>query len=84
MYTVNGEFIDSCFVNHKEEHVAIQTSFALENGQKVIILSVDNPDEEIFQIFDVCFEKPKTDLFEGGILYQLAPAYAQNMGYVYV
>ena len=84
IYTLSDELVDSCFVCNKGENVAVQTQFGIENERKFIALSILNNDHEDFEISAISFEKAKDNLFDGGVLYQLAPVAALNMSYVFV
>lgn len=84
LYTEDGELVDSCFVSGKTENMAVQTGYRIRDKKKFITLQIIDIDETPFVITEVVFEPPKETLFNGEILYQLAPAYAQSMGYVFI
>lgn len=79
-----GEFIDSCFVSYKKENVNAELQTYLDGERKFVVIKMKNPLEEAFAIKNVAFTEPLGNLFDGGVLYQLAPKTAQIMGYVYV
>ncbi len=84
LYDATEEYIDSCFVSHKRENVNAETYSYLENGKRCVILKIKNPSKEEYRLQDISFGLPQGNLFDGGVLYQLAPKRAQIMGYVYV
>ena len=84
LYSEDGDLVDSCFVSGKMENMAVQTGYRIRGGKKFITLQMIDIDEKTFTISNVAFEEPKETLFNGEILYQLAPAYAQSMGYVFI
>ena len=84
LYDVDGELIDSCFVSYKWENVNAETSSYEENGRRFVVLKVQNDSEEKYALKTVAFNQPMGNLFDGGVLYQIAPQKAQIMGYVYV
>ena len=84
LYTENGDLVDSCFVSRKTENMAVQTHYRIRDGKRFITLKMIDVAENPFTLSKVAFETPKEKLFNGEILYQLAPAYAQSMGYVFI
>lgn len=84
LYDENGALVDSCFVSQKIENMAVQTVYRIRGGKRFITLKMVDIDEKPFTISKVIFEPPQEKLFNGEILYQLAPAYAQSMGYVFI
>ena len=84
LYDENDEFIDSCFVSYKWENVNAEVVSYLDKGKRCIVLKVQNIADEKYNLKDVVFSAPLGDLFDGGVLYQIAPKVAQIMGYIYV
>lgn len=84
LYTEDGNLVDSCFVSGKTENVATETRYRVRDEKRFITLKLIDVDEMPFGVFNVVFEKAKLRLFNGEMLYQLAPAYAQSMGYVFI
>ena len=84
LYDENGAFIDSCFVSHKWENVNLETWAYSGDGKRLVVLRIKNENDEGYQIRNVAFNSPMEALFDGGVLYQIAPKGVQMMGYVYV
>ena len=84
IYSDDGEFIDSCFVSCKWENVNAEINSYIDGEKRCVVLSVLNPYGENLRIKDVKFNAPLGNLFDGGVLFQLAAAKAQAMGYVFV
>ena len=84
LYTIEDEFVDSCFVSSKWEHINAEAVAYLQEGKRCVVLKIQNVEEEEFKLKDVAFTAPLSPLFDGGVLYQLAPKVAQIMGYVFV
>ena len=84
LYDEKGGFIDSCFVSCKWEHVNAESNCYVQDGKRFVSLKICNEADENYHIKKVTFEAPLGNLFDGGVLYQLAPQSAQIMGYVYV
>ena len=82
--TLNGFPVDSCFTANKWEHVIAQADVYGAADDKFCLLVTEDCEGEKVEIKNVVFSEPLGELFGGGRLYQLAPAYAQSMSYVYV
>lgn len=82
--TLSGFPVDSCFAANKWEHVIAQTDVYFSAGGKFCVLEMSDAEGEKIEIKNVKFGEPLGELFGGGRLYQLPPAYAQSMSYVYV
>ena len=83
LYT-KDELIDSCFVSGKWENVNADVECYLFGGEKCAVLEIKNEKNEYLSVADVRFFVERKNLFDGGILYQIAPKGVQMMGYVYV
>jgi hypothetical protein len=77
-------YIDSSFVSHKREHINTETDAYTDGEKRCVFLKIKNPEKERYAITDVDFSAPLGDLFDGGVLYQIAPKVAQMTGYVFV
>ena len=86
LYSVNGEFVDSCFVTGKWENVNFETEIFVCNGKKLSIWNITGAENDVISIRDIIFFPPDDhDLFNGGILYQLPTRHhTQMMGYFYL
>ena len=84
LYDEAGEYIDSCFFSHKWENVNAEVFSYNDNGKRCAVLLLQNGAEERYDIKNIAFETPVENLFDNGVLYQIAPKGAQMMGYVYV
>lgn len=76
--------VDACFTPNKWEHVIAQADVYSFGTDKFCLFVISNCDGEKTEISNVKFNAPLGDLFDGGRLYQIPPAYAQSMGYVYL
>lgn len=84
LYGQDGEFIDSCFVSYKWENVTAEAVAYLDDGKRFVVLKMKNESAEEYRIKQISFSKPLGNLFDGGVLYQIAPKGAQMMGYIFV
>lgn len=81
---LSGFHVDALFAPNKWERVVAQTDVFVNEKEKFCLLSINKFDEEKIEIKNVTIGAPLGKLFDGGRLYQLPPAHAQSMGYVYV
>lgn len=84
LFTLSGLPFDSCFAPNKWEHVIGQAEVYSSGSDKFCVLEKSDADGEKIDIKNVKFGEPLGELFGGGRLYQIFPAYAQSMGYVYI
>lgn len=76
--------VDACFAPNKWEHVIAQADVYASDSDTFCLLVLNDCDGEKINIKNVKFSEPLGELFDGGRLYQIFPAYAQSMGYVYI
>ena len=84
LYDENDGFIDSCFISYKWENVNVETYTYLDNGKRFAVLKLQKEIGEAYHLKNVEFSTVMDNLFDGGVLYQIAPQKAQIMGYIYV
>lgn len=81
---LDGVPVDALFAPNRWERVVAQADVYSLDGEKCCVLTLNGKDDEQLEIKNVDFSEPLGRLFNGGRLFQLPPAYAQSMGYVYV
>ena len=84
VFLLSGFPVDSCFAPNKWEHVIAQADVYSFENDRFCLLVLSDCDGEKVDIKNVKFLEPLGELFGGGRLYQIPPAYAQSMGYLYV
>ncbi len=81
--TLEGLPVDALFAPNKWERVVAQAEvYSCESG-KFCLFKISDAQDERVEIRNINFSDPLGKLFDGGRLFQLPPAYAQSMGYVY-
>ena len=82
--TLDGFPVDALFAPNRWERVVVQADVYSLKNEKCCLLVLNEKEDEQVEIKNINVSKPLGNLFDGGRLYQLPPAYAQSMGYVYL